>query len=230
MKFAVIGLGYFGSALVRELAESGHEVIAIDTDPAHLKEVQDLAALAAEADGTDIEALSQLGVGEVDTAIVAIGEGFEASLMITAHCQTLGVKRVHTRVINEVHSHLLGLMKVTGLIRAERMAAAYFARQLTSEAVHRYFGLDAEHGIVELDIPAEFIGKRLAETGLRAKFGLNVVTVRRSNPKEFALEQPEESASILGTPGPDTEIREGDRLIVFGKVKDIERFCEKSNP
>ena len=83
---------------------------------------------------------------------------------------------------------------------------------------------------IELDIPAEFIGKRLAETGLRAKFGLNVVTVRRSNPKEFALEQPEESASILGTPGPDTEIREGDRLIVFGKVKDIERFCEKSNP
>lgn len=227
MKFAIIGLGYFGSALVRELAEAGHEVIAIDTDAAHLRELQDLTALAAEADGTDLEALRQLGVGEVDTAIVAIGEGFEASLMITAHCQTLGVKHVHTRVINEVHHQLLGLMKVTGTIRAERMAAAYFARHLANEAVHRYFGLDADHAIIEVEIPDDFIGKTLAETQLRARFGLNVVTIRRPRPHDGSLDQAaeEEQVSILGTPGPDTEIRRGDRLIVFGKLQDIDYFC-----
>lgn len=227
MKFAVIGLGYFGSSLVRELAESGHEVIAIDTDPTHLHELQDLSAVAAEADGTDIEALRQLGVDEVDTAIVAIGEGFEASLMITAHCQSLGVKNVHTRVINEVHHHLLGLMKVTGTIRAERMAAAYFSRQLTHDSIHRYFNLDAKHGIVEIDVPEEFVGKTLAETGLRAKSGLNVITIRRPDSSNDTDDEAEESetVSILGTPGPDTEIRAGDRVIVFGKLKDIERFC-----
>lgn len=228
MKFAVIGLGYFGSALVRELAEAGHEVIAIDTDPAHLRELEDLSVLAAEADGSDLEALRQLGVGEVDTAIVAIGEGFEASLMITAHCQALGVKHVHTRVINEVHHQLLGLMKVAGTIRAERMAASYFARQLTNEAVRRYFGLDAEHGIVELEIPEEFVGKTLAETGMRAKHGLNVVTIRRPDPRDYSFDQLEEHVSILGTPGPETEIKAGDRLIVFGKLKDIDQFCRKA--
>lgn len=226
MKFAVIGLGYFGSALVRELAEAGHEVIAIDTNPAHLRDLQDLTALAAEADGTDLEALRQLGVGEVDTAIVAIGEGFEASLMISAHCQTLGVKNVHTRVINEVQGRLLELMKVTGTIRAERMAASYFARRLTHEAVRRYFGLDAEHGIVELEIPEKFTGKTLAEAGLRAQFGLNVVTIRRPLPSDDSFEQAEEQLSILGTPDPETTIQAGDRLIVFGKHKDIDRFCE----
>ncbi len=228
MKFAIIGLGYFGSALVREIAEAGHEVIAIDTDPAHLREVQDITALAAEADGTDLEALKQLGVGEVDTAIVAIGEGFEASLMITAHCQSLGVKNVHTRVINEVHSHLLGLMKVTGTIRAERMAAAYFARQLTNEAVRRYFGLDADHGIVELEIPSALVGKTLLETELRAKYGLNVVTIRRPHPQDYSFDQADEQVSILGTPDPETRIEAGDRLIIFGKLKDIDRFCKKA--
>lgn len=227
MKFAVIGLGYFGSALVQELAEAGHEVIAIDTDPAHLREVQGLATLTVEADGTDLEALRQVGVGKVDAAIVAIGEGFEASLMITAHCQTLGVKQVHTRVINEVQDRLLELMHVAGKIRAERMAAANFARQLTHEAVRRYFSLDASHGIVEIEIPAGLAGKTLAETGLRAKFGLNVVTIRRPKAGGRASENPDESFAVMGTPDPATALRSGDRLIIFGNLDDIDRFCQR---
>lgn len=227
MKFAVIGLGYFGSALVRELAESGHEVIAIDTDPAHLRELQDVASLTVEADGTDLEALRQIGVGEVDAAIVAIGEGFEASLMITAHCQKLGVKEVHTRVINEVHDHLLELMHVASKIRAERMAAANFARHLTHEAVRRYFGLDAKHGIVEIEIPADLEGKSLAEVGLRANYGLNVVTIRRRRPDDHSLEQADEAFVVIGTPDPATALQGGDRLIVFGKLKDIDKFCRR---
>lgn len=225
MKFAIIGLGYFGAALTRELAETGHEIIAIDTDPAHLEELHDLTILAAEANGTDLEALRQIGVADVDAAIVAIGEGFEASLMITAHCQTLEVPRVYTRVINEVHDHLLDLMKVTGKIRAERMAAAYFARQLTNEAVRRYFGLDADHGIIELELPKRFVGNTVAETGMRKDFGLNLITVRRPHPEGSDFESPDEGFTVLGTPGPDTELSEGDRLIVFGKLVDIERFC-----
>lgn len=227
MKFAIIGLGYFGMALTRELAEAGHDVIAVDNDPAHLQEMQDLTTLAVEADGTDLEALRQIGVAEVNTAIVAIGEGFEASLMITAHCQTLGVPRVYTRVINEVHDHLLDLMKVTGKIRAERMAAAYFGRQLTNEAVRRYFGLDAEHGIVELEIPDRYTGKSVADTGMRKDYGLNLVTIRRPHREEDSFDRPEAGFDLLGTPGPDTVLETGDRLIVFGKLQDIDRFCGK---
>lgn len=82
MKFAVLGLGYFGTALCRELAGAGHEVMAVDNNRAHIDEIKDEVSLAARADATDYEALEQLGVGQMDAAIVAIGEGFEASLMI----------------------------------------------------------------------------------------------------------------------------------------------------
>ncbi len=226
MKFAVIGLGYFGSALVHELVEDGQEVIAIDSHAANLRDIQDITDLAAEADGTDIEALRQLGVGEVDTAIVAIGEDFEASLMITAHCQTLGVKEVYTRVINEVHDHILGLMQVAGKIQAEKLAATYFTRQLTNEAVMRYFGLDADHGIVELELPEKLDGATVADTELRKKFHLNVVTIRRPKPREYSFDREEEGFTVLGTPEPDTKLKVGDRLVVFGKLKDIDRFCD----
>ncbi len=228
MKFAVIGLGYFGSALARELSESGHEVLAIDTDEDHLREVRDFVALAAQADATDPVALSQLGVGDMDTAVVAIGEGFEASLMITAHCQKLGVRRVYTRVINEVHDHLLDLMQVTGKIRAESLAAAYFTRQLTHEAVRRYFGIDAGHAIVELEMPARYIGRTLAEADLRKSRGINVVTVRRPA-ADSGTDAGEPAYAVVGTPDPDFVLKKGDRLIVFAKLADIERFCESKD-
>ncbi|MCB1092634.1 MAG: TrkA family potassium uptake protein, partial [Verrucomicrobiae bacterium] len=80
MKFAIIGLGYFGSSLARELTASGHEVLAIDTDEQHIREIRDDVAMAAQADATDPEALAQLGIAGMDTAVIAIGEGFEASL------------------------------------------------------------------------------------------------------------------------------------------------------
>lgn len=228
MKFAVIGLGYFGSALARELSESGHEVLAIDTDEEHIREVRDFVAIAAQADGTDPVALSQLGVGGVDTAVVAIGEGFEASLMITSHCQKLGVRRVYTRVINEVHDHLLDLMQVTGKIRAESLAAAYFTRQLTHEAVRRYFGIDAAHAIVELEMPDRYIGMTLAGADLRRARGINIVTVRRPS----ALPENETADpvyEVVGTPDPGFVLKKGDRLIVFAKLADIERFCESKD-
>lgn len=228
MKFVIIGLGYFGSALARELSESGHEVLAIDTDEGHIREIRDSVAVAAQADATDPEALAQLGVAGMDTAVIAIGEGFEASLMITAHCQKLGVRRVYTRVINEVHDHLLGLMQVTGKIRAESLAAAYFTRQLTNEAVRRYFGIDASHGIVELEMPARYDGLTLPEANLRKKYGVNVVTIRRPVEDDGTLTDTAHGYQVAGTLDPDFKLKKGDRLIVFGTLKDIDRLCQSS--
>jgi len=221
MKFAVIGLGSFGSSLARELAESGHEVIAIDTDENHIRDLRETVAMAAVADGTDPEALAQLGVAAVDVALITIGEGFEASLMITAHCQKLGVSRVYTRVINGVHEQILDLMKVSGKIHVESLAAASFARQITNEAVRRYFGIDQDHAIVEIDLPPEFAGKTLAEADFRKRHRLNIVTIRRRVGEGCG----EEGYELLGTLAPDFRLAMGDRLIVFGRLDDIGAIC-----
>lgn len=222
MKFAVIGIGYFGAALARELSESGHEVLAIDLAEAQMREIRDVVTLAAVADGTDIVALEQLGVAEVDTAVVSIGEGFEASLVVTAHLQKLGVPKVHVRIINEVHERLLDLMGVSGTIRAEDLAATYFSRQIMNESVHRYFGIDRDHAIVELALPDSLDGKTLEQSELRSCHRINAITVRRPvGPKAG------DGASYAtgGTLGPDFVLHAGDRLIVFGRFRDIEAFC-----
>jgi trk system potassium uptake protein TrkA len=228
MKFSIIGLGYFGSSLVEELVAAGHEVIAIDTDISHIRQIEDTATLAAQADGTDIEALKQLDVDKVDVAVVAIGEGFEASLMITAHCQSLGIGRVYTRVINNVHEHILGLMKVTGTIQAERLAASNFARHLVDRNVHRYLDLDETHAIVEMEAPEWTAGLCISELDLRSEYSINIITIKRLEPNGDEESTPN-SFTITGTPTPNTTINRGDRLVLFGKFEDIKNLGNRDS-
>ena len=69
-KYAVIGLGRFGSGLARALAGAGAEVIAIDRQSKPVDRVRDEVTLAVRLDSTDEEALRSQGVGDVDAAIV----------------------------------------------------------------------------------------------------------------------------------------------------------------
>ena len=48
MQIAVLGLGRFGSELVRSLASLGHEVLAVDLDEARVQRAAPTCAKAAE--------------------------------------------------------------------------------------------------------------------------------------------------------------------------------------
>ena len=223
MKCAIIGLGQFGTGLALELARAGHEVSAIDTNPHNIAAVRDHVTVAARGDATSPAVLEELGIPEMDMVVVAIGEAFEASLIVTAALQKLGAKRLHVRVINDVHEHLLGLMGVESKIRAERMAAESLVRTLTHDRILRHFALDGEHGIAEVPTPAAWVGSTLVESGLRQKHRLNLITVRRSGGGgEAGNDDP-----VLGVPPPDFTFRAGDHLVVFGKEADLEKFANR---
>ena len=56
-KYAVIGLGQFGSAIARKLSEKGAEVIAIDIDEEKVESIKEDVAYAVTLDSTDKKAL-----------------------------------------------------------------------------------------------------------------------------------------------------------------------------
>src|SRR5213594_120814 len=66
MDFAVIGIGRFGSAVVRTLYEMGHHVLAIDRDEDALRSVQDSSTHSVQLDSTDPEALRADGITNFD--------------------------------------------------------------------------------------------------------------------------------------------------------------------
>jgi len=80
----VIGLGYFGQAVVRELVRMGHEVVVIEKNPELVEDFRDLVEDLRCADATDENVLRNLGVQHFDACVVATGTDLGNSVLITA--------------------------------------------------------------------------------------------------------------------------------------------------
>ena len=87
---AVIGLGRFGTALARQLAASGSQLIAVDSNSEPVEEIKDQVPVAVRLDSTDDVALKSQNIDNVDVAVVAIGENFEAALLTTVILKKFG--------------------------------------------------------------------------------------------------------------------------------------------
>ncbi len=108
-RVAVVGLGRFGMAVVEQLAASGVQVIAIDSDRELVDEVKDRVDIAVALDSTDERALRSQEIHKADVLIVAIGENFEAALLTAVIAKKeLKIPRVICRAGTSMHAEIFG--------------------------------------------------------------------------------------------------------------------------
>src|SRR5689334_4184044 len=111
MKMCVIGIGHFGFQIATTLADHGVEVLAIDHDEALIMSIKDRVNQAICLSITTEENLRNLGIEEMDTVIVAMGEDFAQSVLITALLkQHFAVPRIIARAVNRIHKDILLLI------------------------------------------------------------------------------------------------------------------------
>ncbi|MDQ1267152.1 MAG: trk/ktr system potassium uptake protein [Bacteroidota bacterium] len=226
-KFCVIGLGYFGMNLSLRLTEAGADVLAIDKDPARVEDLSDKVAYAVSCDSTDERVMRSLGVSDMDAVIVAIGEGFESSILTTAMLQQIGVKKIYNRVTSPTHERLLKLMNVEEMLLPEAEAAAHLANRIMIPGIIESFEISKRYGVFEIKAPKEFINKTIIEINLRQQYSLNLVTIKRMLKKGGMLTLgAKEEFEAVGVPTPDTEIREDDVLVLFGEEKNVKLLLE----
>ncbi len=204
----IVGLGRFGGSLARTLVSLGTEVLAIDSAERLVQmHTADLPHVV-QADATDPIALRQLGAHEFETAIVAIGAGVEASVLVTAALLDLGIPRVWAKAISEPHARILERVGAHRVFRPEAEMGARVAH-LVSGRVLEYLSLDDGFVLAEVVAPASFVGKALGEIGLRATYRVTVVCVKHPG-SSFTYA---ESSTI---------VREGDLLVLAGAPDDVE--------
>ncbi len=92
--YGVIGLGRFGTALVKTLAAAGKEVIAVDKDEAKVKAVRGYTDYAFVIDELDETSLKETGMQNCGTVTVCIGEQVDISILTTMLVTKLGVPQV----------------------------------------------------------------------------------------------------------------------------------------
>ena len=155
--FAVIGLGQFGISIVEELVGNGADVIAIDSDEEAVKKISGLLPTVAVANSTDDEALKDLGIKDVDAAIVAYGGNKEASVLTTVILREMGVEQIIVRVDDDYYVPILKKLGATDVITPQKAAGAALANRLGNEDYKDFYRLDAKYSIVSIVINPGFI-------------------------------------------------------------------------
>ena len=213
--FAVIGLGQFGRSIVKELVDNGMDVIAIDNNEETAREVANDLPTTFIADSTDEKALKELGIGDVDAAIVAFGDNQEASVLTTVILRELGVKNIIVRVDDDYYVPIMKKLGATEVITPQKAAGSALANRIGNEDFQEYYKLDAKYSVVSILINPGFFPTTLKEMNPKNVYGVNMVLIKRGN-KSFV-------------PGGNDSLLPDDIVYVVGTTKEIYAFREAVN-
>lgn len=222
-KFAVIGVGRYGATIARRLAEKGAQVFAFDPDEEKIEDIKDEVAFAVTLDATDIRALKAQALSEVDAAVVAIGENFEATVLTCVHLIDMGVKRIIARASGDHQRLILEKIGISEILTPEDEVAFVVREKLLNPNIVSFLALPDDHEIAEIRAPKGVVGRTIDQVGFRNKYEMTLITIKREyeivKNGVDCMEQ-----HIMGVPTSDTSIKEKDTLVVFGAAKSVERF------
>lgn len=212
MKIAVIGLGRFGYNIATTLHEKGIEVIAIDSNESIISSIRDLVTQAVCMRVLDETSLRSIGIDEMETVIVAMGENFAQSILITAILKKhLKIKRVITRTINEIHQEIVTLIGADETIIPEQDVGVRLAERL-SLPFSQFFRISKNFSLSQIAAPKEFLEKTIHS--LRLQEAYEVGCIARKEGTEFI--------SI----GPEYIIQKNDILLFSGNVNALNKLAQ----
>ncbi len=212
MKFGVIGLGRFGHDVATLLAENGMEVLAVDDNESVINSIRDNVTQAVCIRITDEASLRSIGMDEMDTVIVAMGENIAQSILITALLKKrLQIKKVITRAVSEIHKEILTLVGADQVILPEKEVGIHLADRLSSPFID-LLRISKDFSISQLAAPKKFVGKKVSELELFENYQLYCIGIKRGD----------EIESI----NPEHVIMSTDKLVFSGDKENLEKIAK----
>ena len=197
-QFAVLGLGSFGWSVALTLEKMGAEVLVIDQSFEKIQEISEQVSYALRADVSEPEALEMLGGRNLDGAVVAVSENFEASIMATMLCKEMGIPMVLAKA----------------KVYPEVEMGSRIAMNLVAKEFSDWIELSDDYSMVEVVIPQPWQGKCLAELKIRERFGINVVGMITDNEVDVTID-------------PQMPLPAGCILIMIGANEVLQKFDVK---
>jgi len=207
----VIGLGRFGSAVADSLLRLGHEVYAIDTDAGIVQRWSDRLTHVVQADATDSDVLRQLGCAHFRHAVVGIGSDVEGSVLTVLALAELGIPDIWAKATSTKHGCILERTGAHHVVYPEASMGERVAHMVTGKMIE-FIAFEDGFAIAKTCAPQMVVGKTLTESGLRTRYGVTVVGVKRGK-TDFVHALP------------DTRVEPGDLLVVSGPTQAVEAFA-----
>ena len=206
----LVGVGRFGRHIAIQLAQMGHQVMAVDTSEDRINDVLPFVTNAQIGDSTNADFLRTLGIGNYDVCIVTISGNFQNSLETTSLLKELGAKCVVSRAERDVQAKFLLRNGADHVVYPEKQVAKWAAIRYSSNHIFDYIEIDDQHAIFEVEVPEEWVGKTVGGLDIRKRYNINILEVK--NEEEFSI-----------AISPETYFAENDKLLVLGEYRALQK-------
>ena len=170
-QFAVLGLGSFGWSVALTLEKMGADVLVVDESFEKIQEISAQVSYALKADVCD------LGGRNLDGAVIAVSENFEASIMATMLCKEMGIPLVLAKAKDKLQGTILKKVGADSVVYPEIEMGGRVAKNLVAKEFSDWIELSDDYSMVEAVVPEAWQGKCLADLKVRERFGINVVGI-----------------------------------------------------
>ncbi len=210
-QYVVFGAGRFGKSIAVTLQQLGCEIIVVDKDPEVIQEIADEVSYAICANVDDQDVFQNLGLRNLDGAIIAITEDLEASIVTTMQCSEIGIPRILAKARNDLHEKILRNVGAHKIIYPEVEMGRRMAKYLVADNFADWIELSPKYSLVEMEVPRQWCGKNLIELQIREKYNLNVIGIKYGDTVSVKID-------------PNEKLRDDEILIVVGENTDLEKF------
>ncbi len=210
----VIGLGRFGRHFAHKLLELRNDVMIVDSNAELINSLASEFTDSCIGDCTREDLIASLGVRNFDICMVAIGEDFQSSLVITSLLKKYGAPYVIAKANQAIQEDLLRTIGADQIVYPEREIAEKLAVRCAAQNVFDCIELTDQYALYELPVPANWVGHDIGSLNIRRKYRVNIVGVKRKG-------------TLQPIPGADYVFAAQDHIIVIGEQDDLLKLSDK---
>ena len=211
MRIVFVGASKISMAAARLLSAQKHEVILIDRNKAKIEELREtLDCGFLQGDGTKPDLLKEVNPEQCDFLICTTGSD-QYNLIIGLIGQTLGFKKVISRIDDESFEHVCKKLGLNNLIIPSRTIGRFIADSVMGHEGLQYSGILKGEARFFTFITKEEDGETIKDLALPK--GAKAICIYRN--LEFIL------------PDEDTKIQKDDEVVLITHSSNIDALKEK---
>ncbi|MBP7225383.1 MAG: TrkA family potassium uptake protein [Aliarcobacter sp.] len=210
---AVIGLGKFGFYIAKSLSRLNVKVIAADNDEKKVQEISEYVDDAYIIDSTSKVALEEIGIYNLSTVIVSIGENIEASILTVMALKDLNNKTVIAKAINSTHGEILTKIGAFKVIYPEKIAGRMLVQKLIDNMTVEEIDVSNTIKMLKFVATDNFIYKKISE--IESEFeNLKIISYKTGGIWSMQID-------------PLYQVKKDDLLVFLGESKYIKEFYKQ---
>ena len=180
VSYGIVGLGRFGYALAKALAELDADLLILDQDEEKIRDMREYTENALVIKNLDKASMMETGIQNCDIAIVCIGEQMDISILTTLHLVSMGIPKVVARATSAEHGEILEKLGAK-VVYPERDMAERLAKRMEEANMPEFAQLNDKVGIAKLTVAYEMEEETVYDVDIETRFAVKLIAIESNS-------------------------------------------------